>query len=112
MEEIENTEQNIKSTRILKLAILIMTLLLIIGFCVVFLTIGYRLSNDSTNNNPIIPLNNKITIEADQEVKFINDGGKNILITLIDSNGNYTILNIDKRTNNIEPTIDLDKNIN
>lgn len=112
MEEIENTEQNIKSTRILKLAILIMTLLLIIGFCIVFLTIGYRLSNESTNNNPITPLNNKIIIEADQEIQFINDGGKNILITLVDSNGNYTILNINKRTNNIETTINLEKNVN
>ncbi|MDG2187712.1 MAG: hypothetical protein P8K09_05570 [Hyphomicrobiales bacterium] len=109
MEEIENTEQNIKSTRVLKLAILIMTLLLIIGFCIVFLTIGFRLSNGSTNQDPIIPLNNKITIEANQEILFINDGGKNILITLSDEKGNYTILNIDKRTNNIKSTIDLDK---
>ena len=45
MSEIENTEQNIRSTRGLKIAIFIMTLLLIVGFCVVFLTIGYRLSN-------------------------------------------------------------------
>ena len=40
MEEIENTDQNIKSTRVLKIAIFIMTLLLIIGFCVVSSSYG------------------------------------------------------------------------
>ena len=63
MEEIENTDQNIKSTRVLKIAIFIMTLLLIIGFCVVFITIGHRLSNNTLNNEEVHPLDNKIAIE-------------------------------------------------
>ena len=45
-----------------------MTLLLIIGFCVVFITIGHRLSNNTSNNEEVRLLDNKIAVEPSQDV--------------------------------------------
>tara|TARA_B100000212_G_scaffold321585_1_gene280273 strand:+ start:2504 stop:2833 length:330 start_codon:yes stop_codon:yes gene_type:complete len=109
MEEIENTDQNIKSTRVLKIAILIMTLLLIIGFCVVFITIGHRLSNNTLNNEEFHPLDNKIAIEPSQDVISVTSDGKSLIITTTDISGSYIIYNIDKKTNKIISTIRFEK---
>jgi len=105
MEEIENTDQNIKSTRVLKIAIIIMTLLLIIGFCVVFITIGHRLSNNTLNNEEVYPLDNKIAIEPSQDVISVTSDGKSLIITTTDVSGSYIIYCIDKKTNKIISTI-------
>ena len=109
MEEIENTDQNIKSTRVLKIAIIIMTLLLIIGFCVVFITIGHRLSNNTLNNEEFHPLDNKIAIEPSQDVISVTSDGKSLIITTTDISGSYIIYNIDKKTNKIISTIRFEK---
>ncbi|MEC8315842.1 MAG: DUF6476 family protein [Pseudomonadota bacterium] len=109
MEEIENTDQNIKSTRVLKIAIFIMTLLLIIGFCVVFITIGHRLSNNTLNNEEFHPLYNKIAIEQSQDVISVTSDGKSLIITTTDISGSYIIYNIDKKTNKIISTIRFEK---
>ena len=109
MEEIENTDQNIKSTRVLKIAILIMTLLLIIGFCVVFITIGHRLSNNTLNNEEFHPLDNRIAIEPSQDVISVTSDGKSLIITTTDISGSYIIYNIDKKTNKIISTIRFEK---
>lgn len=109
MEEIENTDQNIKSTRVLKIAIFIMTLLLIIGFCVVFITIGHRLSNNTLNNEEFHPLDNKIAIEPSQDVISVTSDGKSLIITTTDISGSYVIYNIDKKTNKIISTIRFEK---
>lgn len=109
MEEIENTDQNIKSTRVLKIAIFIMTLLLIIGFCVVFITIGHRLSNNTLNNEEFQPLDNKIAIEPSQDVISVTSDGKSLIITTTDISGSYVIYNIDKKTNKIISTIRFEK---
>ena len=109
MEEIENTVQNIKSTRVLKIAIFIMTLLLIVGFCVVFITIGHRLSNNTLNNEETPILNNKIAIESSQDIISVTSDGKSLIITTTDMTGSYVIYNIDKKTNKIISTIRFDK---
>ena len=109
MEEIENIDQNIKSTRVLKIAILIMTLLLIIGFCVVFITIGHRLSNNTLNNEEVSLLDNKIAIEPSQDVISVTSDGKSLIITTTDVTGSYVIYNIDKKSNKIISTIRFDK---
>jgi len=109
MDEIENVDQNIKSTRILKIAIFIMTLLLIVGFCVVFITIGHRLSDSTTNNEEILPLNNKIAIDASQDIISVTSDGKSLIITTTDVTGSYVIYNIDKKSNKIVSTIRFDK---
>ncbi len=109
MEEIENTDQNIKSTRVLKIAIFIMTLLLIIGFCVVFITIGHRLSNNTLNNEEFHPLDNKIAIEPSQDVISVTSDGKSLIITTTDISGSYIIYNIDKKTNKIISMIRFEK---
>ena len=109
MEEIENTDQNIKSTRVLKIAIFIMTLLLIIGFCVVFITIGHRLSNNTLNNEEFRPLDNKIAIEPSQDIISVTSDGKSLIITTTDISGSYIIYNIDKKTNKIISTIRFEK---
>ncbi|MBU92425.1 MAG: hypothetical protein CML88_02715 [Rhodobiaceae bacterium] len=109
MDDIENIDQNIKSTRVLKIAIFIMTLLLIIGFCVVFITIGHRLSNDTLNNEEVAPLNNKIAIESSQDIISVTSDGKSLIITTTDVTGSYIIYNIDKKTNKIISTIKFDK---
>ena len=109
MEEIENTDQNIKSTRVLKIAIFIMTFLLIIGFCVVFITIGHRLSNNTLNNEEFHPLDNKIAIEPSQDVISVTSDGKSLIITTTDISGSYIIYNIDKKTNKIISTIRFEK---
>ena len=109
MEEIENIDQNIKSTRVLKIAIFIMTLLLIIGFCVVFITIGHRLSNNTLNNEEVSLLDNKIAIEPSQDVISVTSDGKSLIITTTDVTGSYVIYNIDKKSNKIISTIRFDK---
>ena len=109
MEEIENTDQNIKSTRVLKIAIFIMTLLLIIGFCVVFITIGHLLSNNTLNNEEVHPLDNKIAIEPSQDVISVTSDGKSLIITTTDISESYIIYNIDKKTNKIISTIRFEK---
>tara|TARA_B100000900_G_C20515242_1_gene689784 strand:+ start:617 stop:946 length:330 start_codon:yes stop_codon:yes gene_type:complete len=109
MAEIENVDQNIKSTRVLKIAIFIMTLLLIIGFCVVFITIGHRLSNNTPNTEEVLPLNSKIVIEASQEIISVTSDGKSLIITITDETGSYLIYNIDKKSNRIISTIKFDK---
>ena len=109
MDDIENIDQNIKSTRVLKIAIFIMTLLLIIGFCVVFITIGHRLSNDTLNNEEVAPLNNKIAIESSQDIISVTSDGKSLIITTTDKNGGYVIYNVDKKTNKTISIIRLNK---
>ena len=109
MEEIENIDQNIKSTRVLKIAIFIMTLLLIVGFCVVFITIGHRLSNNTLNNEEVHQLDNKIAIEPSQDVISVTSDGKSLIITTTDVSGSYIIYNIDKKTNKIISTLRFEK---
>ena len=109
MEEIENTDQNIKSTRVLKIAIFIMTLLLIVGFCVVFITIGHRLSNNTLNNEEVHQLDNKIAIEPSQDVISVTSDGKSLIVTTTDVSGSYIIYNIDKKTNKIISTMRFEK---
>lgn len=107
MSEIENTEQNIRSTRGLKIAIFIMTLLLIVGFCVVFLTIGYRLSNNSSVTQDITSSNLAIDIEQKEEIFSFTSDQKYIHILTVDDEKNYTVYNIDKRSNQLISTIEL-----
>ena len=109
MDEIENIDQNIKSTKVLKIAIFIMTLLLIIGFCVVFITIGHRLSNNTSNNEEVHQLDNKIAVDPSQDVISVTSDGKSLIITTTDVSGSYIIYNIDKRTNKIISTIRFEK---
>ena len=109
MDEIENIDQNIKSTRVLKIAVFIMTLLLILGFCVVFITIGHRLSNNKIDDEEVIPLNNKIAIEASQDIISVSSDGKSLIITTTDKNGGYVIYNVDKKTNKTISIIRLNK---
>lgn len=107
MTDTNTTEKDIKSTKILKLAVLIMTLLLFIGFSVVFYTIGYRLANNDTQETNIPIIHNKLTITSDQEILFINDAGKNIVITLIDDKNNYQIISVDKKSYNVSAELSL-----
>ena len=109
MDEIENIDQNIKSTKVLKIAIFIMTLLLIIGFCVVFITIGHRLSNNTSNNEEVHQLDNKIAVDPSQDVISVTSDGKSLIITTTDVSGSYIIYNIDKKTNKIISTIRFEK---
>ena len=109
MEEIKNIDQNIKSTRVLKIAIFIMTLLLIVGFCVVFITIGHRLSNNTLNNEEVHQLDNKIAIEPSQDVISVTSDVKSLIVTTTDVSGSYIIYNIDKKTNKIISTIRFEK---
>ena len=109
MEEIKNIDQNIKSTRVLKIAIFIMTLLLIVGFCIVFITIGHRLSNNTLNNEEVHQLDNKIAIEPSQDVISVTSDGKSLIVTTTDVSGSYIIYNIDKKTNKIISTIRFEK---
>lgn len=109
MEEIKNIDQNIKSTRVLKIAIFIMTLLLIVGFCVVFITIGHRLSNNTLNNEEVHQLDNKIAIEPSQDVISVTSDGKSLIVTTTDVSGSYIIYNIDKKTNKIISTMRFEK---
>jgi len=109
MSEIENTEQNIRSTRGLKIAIFIMTLLLIVGFCVVFLTIGYRLSNNSSVTQDITSSNVVIEIDPKEEIFSFSNDQKYIHILTVDEQKNYTIYNFDKRSNQLISTIELNR---
>ena len=109
MNEIENTEQNVRSTRGLKIAIFIMTLLLIVGFCVVFLTIGYRLSNNSSVTQDITSSNVVIEIDPKEEIFSFSNDQKYIHILTVDEQKNYTIYNFDKRSNQLISTIVLNR---
>ncbi len=109
MNEIENTEQNVRSTRGLKIAIFIMTLLLIVGFCVVFLTIGYRLSNNSSVTQDITSSNVVIDIDPKEEIFSFSNDQKYIHILTVDEQKNYTIYNFDKRSNQLISTIELNR---
>ena len=109
MNEIENTEQNFRSTRGLKIAIFIMTLLLIVGFCVVFLTIGYRLSNNSSVTQDITSSNVVIEIDPKEEIFSFSNDQKYIHILTVDEQKNYTIYNFDKRSNQLISTIELNR---
>ena len=109
MSEIENTEQNIRSTRGLKIAIFIMTLLLIVGFCVVFLTIGYSLSNNSSVTQDITSSNVVIEIDPKEEIFSFSNDQKYIHILTVDEQKNYTIYNFDKRSNQLISTIELNR---
>ena len=109
MNEIENTEQNVKSTRGLKIAIFIMTLLLIVGFCVVFLTIGYRLSNNASVTQDITSSNVVIEIDPKEEIFSFSNDQKYIHILTVDEQKNYTIYNFDKRSNQLISTIELNR---
>jgi len=109
MNEIENTEQNVRSTRGLKIAIFIMTLLLIVGFCVVFLTIGYRLSNKSSVTQDITSSNVVIEIDPKEEIFSFSNDQKYIHILTVDEQKNYTIYNFDKRSNQLISTIELNR---
>ncbi|MBL6770421.1 MAG: hypothetical protein ISQ22_03480 [Rhizobiales bacterium] len=109
MNEIENTEQNVRSTRGLKIAIFIMTLLLIVGFCVVFLTIGYRLSNNSSVTQDITSSNVVIEIDPKEEIFSFSNDQKYIHILTVDEQKNYTIYNFDKRSNQLISTIELNR---
>lgn len=109
MNEIENSEQNVRSTRGLKIAIFIMTLLLIVGFCVVFLTIGYRLSNNSSVTQDITSSNVVIEIDPKEEIFSFSNDQKYIHILTVDEQKNYTIYNFDKRSNQLISTIELNR---
>jgi uncharacterized membrane protein len=109
MNKIENTEQNVRSTRGLKIAIFIMTLLLIVGFCVVFLTIGYRLSNNSSVTQDITSSNVVIEIDPKEEIFSFSNDQKYIHILTVDEQKNYTIYNFDKRSNQLISTIELNR---
>mgnify|MGYP001242298444 FL=1 len=109
MNEIGNTEQNVRSTRGLKIAIFIMTLLLIVGFCIVFLTIGYRLSNNSSVTQDITSSNVVIEIDPKEEVFSFSNDPKYIHILTVDEQKNYTIYNFDKRSNQLISTIELNR---
>lgn len=109
MNKIENTEQNVRSTRGLKIAIFIMTLLLIVGFCVVFLTIGYRVSNNSSVTQDITSSNVVIEIDPKEEIFSFSNDQKYIHILTVDEQKNYTIYNFDKRSNQLISTIELNR---
>jgi len=73
-----------------------MGVLLIIGFIVVFVTIGYRVANPVTDHNDDnILLNNKINVKSDSLIVDINNEGKKTLVTIRNTDQSYDLITLD-----------------
>jgi hypothetical protein len=76
---------------------------------VVFLTIGYRLSNNSSVTQDITSSNVVIEIDPKEEIFSFSNDQKYIHILTVDEQKNYTIYNFDKRSNQLISTIELNR---
>ncbi|MDC3272297.1 hypothetical protein OAU72_02190 [Hyphomicrobiales bacterium] len=94
--DIELDANNRKAPAGLKFAVIFMGVLLVIGFIVVFITIGYRVANpEADNNNDNILLNNKIMVKPDSLIVDINNEGKKTLITIRNKDESYDLITLD-----------------
>ena len=94
--DIELDANNRKAPAGLKFAVIFMGVLLVIGFIVVFITIGYRVANpEADNNNDNILLNNKIMVKPDSLIVDINNEGKKTLITIRNVDQSYDLITLD-----------------
>jgi hypothetical protein len=94
--DVELNVNNKKAPAGLKFAVIFMGVLLVVGFIVVFVTIGYRVANPETNNtNDNILLNNKINIKQDSLIVDINNEGKKTLITIRNVDQSYDLITLD-----------------